>query len=566
MITRRSLLQSGCGLALSGLLPGLSGCGPKSGKARSNIPKSSPELPGVKFTDITKSAGIDFTQSDGGCGKRYFIEQIAAGAALFDSNGNGFLDIYFPQPKPLGVCAAKNPPLQHHLYLNNGKGNFTLSPNAFGGIETAYGIAAAVGDYNNDGHPDIYVACYGRNTLFRNRGDGTFEDVTAKAGVGLGGFSSGAVWFDYDGDGFLDLFVTRYCEWSVEKNVDCLASNGMLDVCHPTTYQPATNALFHNNGDGTFTNVAKSAGMAGETRRSLAVAAADFDGDGRLDLMVANDLGANTFYHNLGNGKFEEVAIQQNVAFGATGLPQANMGIAVGDYDDDGDLDMVVTTFADEPHTLYRNDGGYFTDISAASGIGAATRPNLAFGIGFLDTRNSGDLDLFCADGHISPYAYLKDSSKTYKERNQLLLNDGHGHFTDAPDSLPSDDFRVHRGAYFGDIDNDGRIDILVTAEDDRPTLLHNDCTAGNWLILKLTTALGCSTPIGTKCIATIAGKKKLRVVLGGGSYGGESDHRVHFGLGDAKVVEKLDIHWLSGKIQTLTQVQANQILKVAEA
>ncbi len=566
MISRRSFLQGGGSLALSGIFAELSGCGPKQSKPLSNGTAALPITPLAKFSDITEVSGLSFTQSDGGCGERYFVEQIASGAALFDSNGNGFLDIYFPQPKSLGICKGKNAPLQHHLYLNDGKGRFNLAPKAFGGIETAYGIAAAIGDYNNDGYPDIYVACYGQNTLFRNRGDGTFEDVTAKAGVALGGFSSGAVWFDYDGDGFLDLFVTRYCEWSVENNQKCIASNGLPDFCHPSLYQPATNALFHNNGDGTFTEVTKEAGFLNDARRSLAAAAADFDGDGRLDLFVANDLGANTFYHNMGNGKFEEIAIQENVAFGATGMPQSNMGIAVGDYDDDGDLDMVITTFADEPRTLYKNDGSYFTDLSAVSGIGPATRPYLAFGTGFLDTRNSGDLDLFCANGHIFPYAYLKDSAKTYKERNQLLLNDGKGHYTDSPDSLPADDVRVHRGAYFGDIDNDGRIDILVTAENDRPTLLHNDSKAGNWLLIKLITHTGCSTPIGTKCYATIGGRKKMRVVLGGGSYAGDSDYRVHFGLGQAKAVDTLEIHWLSGRKQTLTAVAANQILTVKEA
>ena len=521
---------------------------------------------GAHFSDVTEAAGLAFVQSDGGCGLQYFPEQIAAGAALLDANGDGFLDLYFPQPKPLGACKSKFPqPLSHRLYLNDGKGRFTLSPHAFGGVETDYGIAAAVGDYNNDGHPDLYVACYGRNTLFRNRGDGTFEDVTAAAGVGVGGFSSGAVWFDYDGDGLLDLYVLRYCKWSVETDIACLAANGQRDACTPNAYTPATNVLFHNNGDGTFTDVTRRAGLGDDAFRSLAVAAVDFDGDGRLDLFVANDQQANNLYRNLGNGRFEDVALQENVAFGENGRAQANMGVAVGDYDGDGDLDFAVTTFATEPRTLYRNDGTAFTDVSNGAGIGPVTRRYLSFGTGFLDARNIGRLDLFFANGHISPWAHLKDSAQAYKEPNQLLLNDGQGRFVDTPAALPADDVRSHRGACFGDIDNDGRIDILVTAQNDRPTLLHNDTPAGDWLILKLTNKHGCATPIGTKCLATVQGRKLLRVVLGGGSYGGESDHRVHFGLGDSRQVDKLEIHWLSGAVQTLTNVPANQILSIRE-
>ncbi|HLK58397.1 MAG TPA: CRTAC1 family protein [Chthonomonadaceae bacterium] len=569
MVTRREWLQqTGKRLLLSGLgLPAvelIAGC-----RAATTPRKASPEAasrPIPHFSDVTEAAGLAFSQSDGGCGLQYFVEQIAAGAALLDANGDGLLDIYFPQPRPLGACTSKTSQTpSHRLYLNDGKGRFTLSPHAFGGAKTDYGIAAAVGDYNNDGHPDLYVACYGRNSLFRNRGDGTFEDVTETAGVGVTGLSSGAVWFDYDGDGRLDLYVIRYVEWTVESDIACLAVNGRRDACHPTTYPAATNILYHNNGDGTFTDVTRQAGLAGDAFRSLAVAAVDFDGDGRLDLFVANDQQANNLYRNLGSGRFEDVALQENVAFGENGRAQANMGIAVGDYDGDGDLDFALSTFATEPRTLYRNDGATFSDVSNATGVGPVTRRYLAFGTGFLDTRNDGRLDLFFANGHISPWAYLKDSSQTFKEPNQLLLNTGQGHFTDTPSALPADDVRVHRGACFGDIDNDGRVDILVTAQNDRPALLHNDTPAGNWLLLKLTDKHGCGTPIGAKCIAIVQGRKLLRVVLGGGSYGGESDHRVHFGLGAARQVDKLEIHWLSGTVQTLTNLPVNQILSLRE-
>jgi len=520
----------------------------------------------VRFTDITDQAGLSFIQSHGGCGMRYFVEQVAAGAAVIDANGDGFPDLYFPQPKPIGVC--KYPyPLKHRLFLNDGHGRFRLSPNAFGGIDTDYGISAAVGDYDNDGHPDLYVSCYGQNKLFHNRGDGTFEDVTQKAGVAVGGFSTGAVWFDYDGDGLLDLYVLRYCDWSLKNDIPCPAPDGKgRDVCNPRIYDPSTNKLFHNNGNGTFTDVTAKSGAAPEKRRSLSAAAVDFDGDGRLDLFVANDLGPNYLLHNNGDGTFSDQAMQQGVAFGITGGNQANMGLAVGDYNDSGRTSVCVTTFSKEPYTLYRNDGGFFTDVSAPTGVAQPTLPFLGFGAGFFDSRNIGRLDLFFANGHVSPYAGMKDRLPRYKERNQLLLNEGNAHFTENLTALPKNDVKVHRGACFADFDGDGRIDVLVTATNDNPTLLHNDSTNANWLFLDLTDKHGCCTPVGTRCVATINGRKLTRVVLGGGSYGGSSDYRVHFGLGKASAVEKLEVQWMSGAKQTLTNVPANQVIKLKEA
>ncbi len=520
-----------------------------------------------EFRDITDAAGLNFTQSCGGCGLRYFPEQFAAGAAVLDANGDGNLDIYFPQPRPLGECVGKvQGDFAHRLYLGDGKGHFKLKPDAFHGVQTDFGIAAAIGDYDNDGRPDIYVCCYGKNKLFHNNGDGTFSDVTKKAGVEAGGLSTGAVWFDYDGDGKLDLYVLRYCEWSVKTDIACYDNTGRRDYCEPQKYKPTTNLLFHNNGDGTFTNVTVKSGAVPGRRRGLAAAAVDFDSDGRLDLFVANDLGANYLLHNNRNGSFTDMAAENGVAFGLNGKKQANMGIATGDYNDTGRFSFLVTTFAQEPRTLYRNDGKFFTDVSEESGIAAATRSYLAFGTGFLDTRNSGLLDLFCSNGHVLPSASKRDPPEMFAMPNQLFLNNGNQKFVESPHSLPAKDIRVHRGACFGDFDNDGRIDVLVTAFDGRPTLLHNETKTGNWLILKLINKYGCSTAIGTRCIATVGGKKLLRAVIGGGSYGGDSDYRVHFGLGTASKAARIDIQWMSGKLQVLKDVPANQILTVTES
>ena len=524
----------------------------------------SPEEYVARFTDATEAAGIAFRQSDGGCGLHYFVEQVTAGCAFIDANGDGWLDIYFPQPKKLGECVGGEQP-QHRLYINTGKGGFILNQTAFAGDPTTYGIAAAVGDYDNDGWEDLYVVGYGGNHLFRNRGDGTFQDVTVAAGVGAGGFCTGAVWFDYDRDGWLDLYVTRYCEWTPETDIACLQPNGERDVCSPNYYMPAPDVLYHNEGDGSFTDATAAMGLDVDARRGLGLAAVDLNDDGWLDLFVANDQSANYVFQNKAGKAFEDIAMQTGAAFGLTGRAQANMGVAVGDYQEDGDLDVLVTTFANEPFTLYRNDGAYFTDVSATAGIDDATRISLAFGTGFLDVLNRGRLDLFFANGHVSPFAHLQHKTFTYKQANQLLLSDGADGFTEAVGVLPPDDVRVHRGMIYGDYDNDGRIDILVTALDDRPTLLHNESTGGNWLLVRLRAASGCVTPVGAKCIAKIGDRRITRWLLGGTSYAGESDRRIHFGLGSARRIDELEIHWPSGVVQTQKNVRVNQIIEITE-
>lgn len=513
----------------------------------------------VKFEDATLAAGLDFVQHYGGCGKFYFVEQVASGATVIDANNDGNMDIYFPAPTALGPCKIPADAKQR-LYLNDGNANFKLADHAFGSSKTDYGIAASTGDYNNDGFADIYVASYGTNTLYKNNGNGTFTDVTKAAGVEAGGMSTGSVWFDADQDGDLDLYVLRYCNWSVKNDIKCPGG-----ACGPTTYGAARNIFYKNNGDGTFTDYTKQTMLATEQRRSLGVAAFDADNDGKTDLFVANDLGPNSLFRALGDLKFEDLGMMQGIAYGITGATQANMGVAVGDYDEDGDMDVTITTFQNEPNTLYRNDGGFFTDVSGETGMAAATLPYLAFGTGFLDVNNSGWLDIFFADGHVSPMSKTYDGKPNAKQHNQLLLNEGGKRFSDASKSLPASNIKVHRGMVVADFDNDGLEDMLITATNDKPTLLLNKSKKGNWFAIDLRPANGSATPIGAKVVAHIGTRTLTRQVVGGGSYAGDSSKRLHFGIGTASKVDALDITWPSGKTETISDVTINKVNAIKE-
>ena len=513
----------------------------------------------VRFEDATKAAGLDFVQHFGGCGEHYFIEQVASGVTVIDANNDGNMDIYFPAPNALGPCKLP-PDAKQRLYINDGKAQFTLAENAFGTSKTDYGLAASTGDYNNDGFADIFVAAYGKSTLYKNNGNGTFTDVTKAAGVAAGGMCTGSVWFDADQDGDLDLYVLRYCNWSVKNDITCPGG-----ACGPTTYGAARNTFYRNNGNGTFTDFTKQTKLATEMRRSLGVAAFDSDGDTKTDLFVANDLGPNSLFKTLGGLKFEEVGMMQGIAYGITGATQANMGVAVGDYDEDGDMDVAITTFQNEPNTLYRNDGGFFTDVSGETGMAAATLPNLAFGTSFLDTNNSGWLDIFFADGHVSPMSKTFDGKPNAKQHNQLLLNEGGKRFSEASSALPESNVKVHRGTVVADFDNDGREDILVTATNDKPTLLLNKSKGGNWLAIDLKPANGSATPIGAKVVAHIGKRTLTRQVIAGGSYAGDSSKRLHFGLGNSSKVDTLDVTWPSGKKETFSDVTTNKLNVIKE-
>jgi hypothetical protein len=552
-------------LPLAGtLLLGLAGChsAPRLPAAPTAAPVS-PTSARARFTDVTEASGLSFIQSHGGCGKVYFPEQLTGGCGLVDVDGDGDLDAFFPVPRPLGACPP-DPTQRDRLLLNDGTGRFAPAPD--GSVPAGgFSIGVAAGDYDRDGDQDLYIPGYRTGRLLRNDGTGRFQDVTAAAGFGKPGFGVSAAWGDYDQDGLLDLFVVNHLQYSPEADVPCVSPSGHRDYCLPSLYAGETDRLYRNLGGGRFQDVTASTGVAGAGGKGLGVAAADLDGDGWVDFFVANDMTANACFMNLQKGRFEDAATRAGIAVGPDGTYLSSMGIALGDVEEDGDLDLSITTFANEPFPLYRNDGQFFTDVGVETGVAAATRPSLGWGALFLDADNDGDLDLFYANGHIARYVKERYPEQTFEQANLLLLNDGAGRFAPDAAALPADDVRSHRGAAVGDVDGDGDLDVLVSSFNGRPTLLRNDSAPGAWLRLQLTDKQGGVSPIGAKVSVTVGGRTRVRSILGGGSYASQSEYALHFGLAGATAAEKVVVRWPDGQEQVLTQVPANQVLKLRQ-
>jgi hypothetical protein len=466
------------------------------------------------------------------------------------------------------------------LFHNNHDGTFTDVTEKAGVANERWGFGVAVADYVNDGWPDIYVANYGKNRLYHNNHDGTFTDVAGKAQVTLGGWSTGPTWGDYDHDGLLDLFVPGYQKFDVDHPV--IAGKGGLPAgscqfrgvnifCGPLGLIGESDHLFHNNGDGTFTDVSEAAGVADQKGRyGFASLFIDLDDDGWLDLVVANDSVPNYFYRNQHDGTFADISYISGVAVNQDGRAQSSMGIGAGDYDRDGKVDLFITTFSDDYKTLYRNDGdGNFTDVTFKAGVGSATIPFLSWGTGFLDFDNDGLLDIFIANGHVYPIADTSDWGTTWAQRPLLFRNLDGKKFQEVPAATRSGLAAVvsGRGAAFGDLFNDGRIDVVINNIDATPTLLRNAVRNTNhWLTLKLTG--GPKSPrdaIGAKVFVTAGGIRQRADVCSGGSYGSSSDRRLHFGLGTAEKVDKLEIRWPDGEREEVSISRVDRILTLTE-
>ena len=564
----------------------------------------------VVFLDVTKQSGLDkFHHRSGSPEKSTILEAPGSGVALLDYDNDGWLDIYLVNGSTAAALRGLEPAPRAALFHNNHDGTFTDVTAKAGVANERWGFGVAVADYDNDGWPDIYVANFGKNRLYHNNHDGTFTDVAEKAGVALGGWSTGPTWGDYDRDGFLDLFVPGYVHYDPDHPV--LAGKGGVpsgacqyrgvDVfCGPLGLLGEPDHLFHNNGDGTFTDVSVKGGVSDpQLRYGFASVFADLDDDGWPDLAVANDSSTNYLYRNRRDGTFEDVSYASGFALSEEGRAQASMGIALGDYNRDGKLDLFVTTFSDDNKTLYRNDGdAAFTDVSFRAGLGLPTIPFLSWGTGFLDFDNDGLLDLFIANGHVYPIADQTDWGTTYAQRPLLFRNIDGNKFQEVPGVTGSGLASIvsARGAAFGDLFNDGHIDVVLNNIDSPPTLLRNVTKSANhWLELKLLASDTAPShgpapvaladrrerslsgepekpiyrsprdAIGAKVFLTANGIRQRADVFSGGSYASSSDTRLHFGLGSATKIDKLEILWPDGKKEQIPTPAVDQIVTVME-
>src|SRR6266852_5642332 len=535
----------------------------------------------VVFIDATKEAGLDrFHHHSGTPGKTTILETMGSGVALLDYDNDGWLDIFLLNGSTIAALQGKESPPRAMLLHNNHDGTFTDVTDKAGVANERWGFGVAVGDYDNDGWPDIYVANYGKNRLYHNNRDGTFTDVAEKAGVALGGWSTGATWGDYDRDGFLDLFVPGYVRFDPDHPP--FAGEGSIPanfcqfreiavMCGPRGLLGEHDHLFHNNGDGTFTDVSLKAGVSDpDGDYGLASVFVDVDDDGWVDLLVANDSVPKYLYRNKHDGTFEDISYLSGFALNDEGREQASMGIAVGDYNRDGKVDFAVTNFSDDYNTLYRNDGeASFNDVSFAAGIANVTIPFLGWGTGFLDYDNDGLLDIFVANGHVYPGVDKQDWGTTWAQRPLLFRNLNGSKFEEVAPATGSGLAVLvsARGAAFGDVFNEGHIDVVLNVMDSTPVLLRNVVKNSNhWLMLKLIG--GPKSPrdaIGAKVFVTTGGVRQRGDVFSGGSYASSSDQRLHFGLGAATKVDKVEIVWPDGAKEEIKIPAIDRIVTVVE-
>jgi hypothetical protein len=548
--------------------------------------QGAPPPPGIKvlkcqkrqipqLEDITGKAGIHFQHFFDPQGK-YIAESMSGGVLLLDYDRDGWLDVYFTNA-PTFDMARKGEKAHGALYHNNHDGTFTDVTEKAGLATPGWAMGGAVGDYNNDGWPDIYITCLHGNILYRNNGDGTFTDVTAKAGVADGRWSAGAAFGDYDNDGFLDLMVSNYVTFDLDHpppfgGAGTCKFKGLDVQCGPRGLKGESDALFHNNGDGTFTNVSKRAGLNdANAYYGLTVLWADFNNTGRPDIFVANDSTPNYLYRNNGDGKFTDIGLESGTALSEDGMEQAHMGVAIGDYLHNGRPSLVVTDFAGDYSPLYRNDGKWnFQDVGYQSGVGLSSVPYVKWGDAFVDLDNDGWLDLITASGHVYPQADAvpESGSSGYREPKLLQMNQADGTFCDASDEAGPAirEPQVSRGLAVGDLFNDGNMDVVVENLDRAPMILRNHGIEGrHWVSFELAGTKSNRLAIGARLKIVAGGMTQTDEIHSGGSYISQNDLRVHFGLGAATKIDSLEVRWPSGALDTVKNLAADQFYGVLE-
>ena len=543
------------------------------GCRRGPEPGSATSTGGAWFEEIAARAGITFVHTSGHTTKHLLPEIMGGGAALFDFDNDGFLDLYLVQSGSLETPreSAEREPSErepfrrasgNRLYRNRGNGTFEDVTERANAGATGYGMGVTAGDFDNDGFTDLYVTNFGRNVLLRNDGHGHFVDVTEKAGVAGSGWSTSAAFVDYDADGWLDLFVTRYLNWTPAADVECYSLTGVPDYCSPASYDlPSPSALYHNNGDGTFTDVSARSGIAGAVGNGLGVVAGDFNGDGRIDLFVANDRTPNHLWLNQGGGRFQESALATGSALDQDGTAKSGMGVDAVDVDDDGDLDLLVVNLDGEADSFFRNRGTFFSDDTAAAGLRTASRPFTRFGAAFVDFDNDGYVDLFEANGRVGMQSE-RYSPDPYAEPSLLFRGLAGPRFEEVSPRGGTTPPLVatSRAAAFGDIDNDGGVDIVVVNRNGPPYLLHNIVKArGHWLTLRVVDEHG-RDAIGAQVSMKVGGRTIRRDVRAAYSYLASNDPRVHVGLGAETTAREVTVRWPDGKTQAFGDQPADRV------
>ncbi|MGI9071608.1 MAG: CRTAC1 family protein [Bryobacteraceae bacterium] len=534
---------------------------------------AAPQLP--QFEDISAKARVNFRNEPSHTSRKYLPETMGGGVAMLDYNKDGLLDLFFVNgaalrdPMPPGKAPDKrDPKYWNRLYRNNGDGTFSDVTEQAGVKGSGYGMGVAAADYDNDGYPDLYVTNVGHNNLYHNSGDGTFTDVTDKAGVSAAGWSVGAIFIDYDRDGLLDLFVSRYLTWDFSHDIFCGQTKpGFRAYCHPDQFQPITHILLHNEGRGRFRDVSKESGIANFPGKGLGVTMNDYDRDGWPDIVVANDSFPEQLFHNLRNGKFEEVGASAGIGYDEDGNTFAGMGVDFADYDNDGWPDIFINALAKQKYALFRNRGGRFDYVSGPVGVAATSINHSGWGAKFVDYDNDGLKDLFIGQGHVMDNIELTQPETRYLEAPMLLRNESRKFVDVSLKSGPAFQRQLAaRGVAFGDLNNDGFVDIAINCSGGPAVLLRNTGNANHWLIVDTIGRKSNRDGIGAELqLTTEDGKQQYAVVSTASSYLSASDKKVYFGLGDSRAIKALDIRWPSGIVQRFTDVKPDRILFARE-